>query len=99
MLVLTARLSMEEAAVHPYLLDELAAARVQELRREAAARRVHRSRDLTVDPEHHFLRVAVVRRPSIARRAAAASLHALGFWLVGAGLRLAVAGTGREARR
>jgi hypothetical protein len=99
MLVLTARLSMEEAAVHPYLLDELAAARVQELRREAAARRVHRSRDLAVDPEHHFLRVAVVQRPSIARRAAAASLQALGFWLVGAGLRLAVAGTGREARR
>jgi len=26
----------EEAAMHPYLLDELAAARVQELRREAA---------------------------------------------------------------
>ena len=33
--------SMEEAAMHPYLLDELAATRVQELRREAAARRVH----------------------------------------------------------
>jgi hypothetical protein len=91
--------STEEAAMHPYLLDELAATRVQELRREAAARRVHESRDLAVDPEHHFLRVAVVRRPSIARRAAAASLHALGFWLVAAGLRLAVAGTGREVGR
>jgi hypothetical protein len=91
--------SMEEAAMHPYLLDELAATRVQELRREAAARRVHGSRDLAVDPEHHFLRVAVVRRPSIARRAAVASLHALGFWLVGAGLRLAVAGTGRQVGR
>jgi hypothetical protein len=91
--------SMEEAAMHPYLLDELAATRVQELRREAAARRVHESRDLAVDPEHHFLRVAAARRPSIARRAAAASLHALGFWLVGAGLRLAVAGTGRQGVR
>jgi hypothetical protein len=91
--------SMEEAAMHPYLLDELAATRIQELRREAAARRVHVSRDLAVDPERHFLRVAVARRPSIARRAAAAWVHSLGFWLVGAGLRLALAGTGRQAGR
>jgi hypothetical protein len=94
MMVLT-----EEAAMHPYLLDELATTRVQELRREATARRVHGSRDLAVDPERYFLRVAAVRRPSIARRAAAASLHSLGFWLVGAGLRLAVAGSGRQAGR
>jgi threonine/homoserine/homoserine lactone efflux protein len=46
--------------VHPLLLDELAAARVDELRRQA----------------------------SRARR----SLRALGFLLVGAGLRLATAG-------
>jgi hypothetical protein len=99
MLVLTARLSTEEAAMHPYLLDELAATRVQELRREAAARRVHQSRDLTVNPEHYFLRVPLSPRPSIARRVAIRSLHSLGFWLVGAGLRLAVAGTGRQAGR
>jgi hypothetical protein len=86
---------MEEAAMHPYLLDELAATRVQELRREAAARRVHEALDL----ERHFLRVPLPPRPSIARRAAVRSLHSLGFWLVGAGLRLAVAGTGRQAGR
>jgi hypothetical protein len=89
----------EEATMHPFLLEELAAARVQELRREAAARRLHDSRDLAVDPERYFLRVALARRPSIARRAAAATLHSIGFWLVGAGLRLAVAGTGRRAGR
>jgi hypothetical protein len=89
----------EEATMHPFLLEELAAARVQELRREAAVRRVHESRDLAVDPERYFLRVAVVRHPSIARRVAARSLHSFGFWLVGAGLRLAVAGSGRRAGR
>jgi hypothetical protein len=72
----------EEAAMHPYLLEELAAARVQELRREMSA-----------------LRVAVPRRPSTARRAAARSLNSVGFWLVGAGLRLAVAGADRRAGR
>ena len=84
--------------MHPYLLEELAAARVQELRREATRRRLHH-RDVVVDPERHFLRVTWPRRPSIARRAAARSLHAVGFWLVGAGLRLAVAGTDRRAGR
>jgi hypothetical protein len=94
MLVLT-----EEAAMHPYLLDELATARVQELRREAARRRLHQYRDVVVDPERHFLRVALPRRPSIARRAAVRSLNSVGFWMVGAGLRLAVAGTDRRAGR
>jgi hypothetical protein len=89
----------EEATMHPFLLEELAAARVQELRREVAGRRLHEYRDLVVDPEDYFLRVAWARRPSIARRAAARSLHSVGFWLVGAGLRLAVAGTGRRAGR
>ena len=77
MLVLT-----EEAAMHPYLLEELAAARVQELRREMS-----------------LVRVTAPRRPSITRRAAARSLHSVGFWLVGAGLRLAVAGADRRAGR
>jgi hypothetical protein len=89
----------EEAAMHPYLLEELAEARVQELRREATRRRLHRYRDVVVDAERHFLRVTRPRRPSVARRAAARSLHAVGFWLVGAGLRLAVAGTDRRAGR
>src|SRR5919106_1703297 len=87
----------EEVAMHPYLLEELAAARVQELRREAARRRLHQYRDVVVDPERHFLRMTTwPRGPSIARRAAARSLHAVGFWLVGAGLRLAVTGTDRR---
>jgi len=89
----------EEAAMHPYLLDELAAARVQELRREAARRRLHEYRDVVVDPERYFIRAAWPRRPSIARLAAARSLHSVGFWLVGAGLRLAIAGTDRRAGR
>jgi hypothetical protein len=91
--------STEEAGMHPFLLDELAAARVQELRREAARRRLHAYRDVVVDPERWFLRVARPSRPSIARRAAARSLHSVGFWLVGAGLRLAVAGTDPRAGR
>jgi len=85
--------------MYPYLLDELAAARVQELRREAARRRLHAYRDVVADPERYFLRASWPRRPSIARQAAARSLHAVGFWLVGAGLRLAVAGTDRRAGR
>jgi hypothetical protein len=90
---------MEEAAMHPYLLEELAGARVQELHREAARRRLHHYRDLGVDPERHLLHMTWPRRPSIARRAAVSSLHAVGFWLVGAGLRLAVAGTDRRVGR
>jgi hypothetical protein len=78
MLVLTE----EAAAMHPYLLEELAATRVQELRRELS-----------------LVRLTAPRRPWIARRAAARSLHSVGFWLVGAGLRLAVAGTDRRAGR
>jgi hypothetical protein len=91
--------STEEAAMHPYLLEELAAARVQELHREAARRRLLAYRDMGADPERHLLRMTWPSRPSIARRAAAGSLHAIGFWLVGAGLRLAVAGTDRRAGR
>jgi hypothetical protein len=61
--------------VHPFLLSELAAARVEELRREAARERV-----------------ALSLRPSPVARAARRSLHAFGYLLVGAGLRLATAG-------
>jgi hypothetical protein len=88
---------MEEAAMHPYLLEELATTRVQELRREVHRRRPHEYRDLVVDPGTDLLRTARARRPSIARRAAARSLQGVGFWLVAAGLRLAAAGTGRRA--
>jgi hypothetical protein len=62
--------------VHPFLLEELAAARVDELRREAARERV----------------ALPLLRPSPVERAARRSLHAFGYLLVGAGLRLAVAG-------
>jgi hypothetical protein len=62
--------------VHPFLLEELAAARVDELRREAARERV----------------ALPLLRPSPVGRAARRSLHAFGYLLVGAGLRLAVAG-------
>jgi hypothetical protein len=61
--------------VHPSLLSELAAARVEELRREAARERV----------------ALALRRPSPVARAARRSLHAFGYLLVGAGLRLATA--------
>ena len=61
--------------MHPFLLNELAAARVEELRREAARERV-----------------AFSLRPSPVARAARRSLHAFGYLLVGAGLRLATAG-------
>jgi hypothetical protein len=60
-------------SVHPFLLEELAAARVEELRREVA-------RDTVALP---------VLRPSPVERAARRSLHAIGYLLVGAGLRLA----------
>jgi hypothetical protein len=62
--------------VHPFLLDELAAARVDDLLREASRRR------LELSP----------LRPSPFARAVRRSLHAFGFLLVGAGLRLATAG-------
>jgi hypothetical protein len=62
--------------VHPFLLDELAAARIDDLRRQASRER----RDLPP------------LRPSPVVRAARRSLRAFGFLLVGAGLRLATAG-------
>lgn len=62
--------------MHPSLLSELAAARVEELRREAARERV----------------ALALLRPSPVARAARRSLQAFGYLLVGAGLRLAVAG-------
>jgi hypothetical protein len=62
--------------VHPLLLDELAAARADALRREAA-------RDQLALP---------LLRPSPVARAARRSLHAFGYLLVGAGLRLATVG-------
>jgi hypothetical protein len=60
--------------VHPFLLDELAGARVEELRRQASRRRA-----------------LPVLRPSPVARALRRPLHALGYLLVGAGLRLAAA--------
>jgi hypothetical protein len=83
--------------MHPYLLEDLATTRVQELRREVWRRRLHEHRDLVVDPAADRIRAARARRPSIARRVVARALQAVGFWLVAAGLRLAVAGTGRRA--
>jgi hypothetical protein len=71
--------STQEGPVHPLLLDEFAAARVDELRRQA-----HRER-----------LVLVVHGPSPLTRAARRSLRAVGYLLVGAGLRLAVAGEAR----
>jgi hypothetical protein len=62
--------------VHPMLLDELAAARVDDLRRQAQRERLALS----------------LLRPSPLARAAWRSLHAFGYLLVGAGLRLATAG-------
>jgi hypothetical protein len=66
----------QEASVHPLLLDELAAARVDELLRQASRERL----------------ALPLLRPSVASRVARRSLRALGFLLVGAGLRLATAG-------
>jgi hypothetical protein len=65
--------SKEEAVVHPFQLEELAAARIDELRGLAGRPRASR--------------VALVSRRS---------LRALGFLLVGAGLRLALAAEGRR---
>jgi hypothetical protein len=67
----------------PLLLDALAATRIEELRRDADAWR----------------RAAGARRPWATGRVTARSLNALGFWLVGAGLRLAVAGAARHPGR
>jgi hypothetical protein len=58
------------------LLDELVAARVDDLRRQASRER----------------RALPLLRPSPVARAARRSLHAFGYLLVGAGLRLATAG-------
>jgi hypothetical protein len=65
--------------VYPLLLDELAAARIDELRRQACRDRLARSLD----------------RPSRVADASRRSLRAFGFLLVGAGLRLAMAGDSR----
>jgi hypothetical protein len=62
--------------MHPLLLDELAAARIDELRRQSSRER----------------RVLPVLRRSPVARVAGRSLHAFGYLLVGAGLRLAAAG-------
>jgi hypothetical protein len=61
--------------VHSLLLDELAAARVDELRRQASRERA-----------------LPALRPSPVARVAGRSLHAFGYLMVGAGLRLAAAG-------
>jgi hypothetical protein len=65
--------------VHPYLLEDLVTDRIDELHRQVARER--RSRTL--------------RHPTPASRVTARSLRAVGFWLIGAGLRLAMAGAGR----
>ena len=62
--------------MHPMLLEELAAARIDDLRRQAARGR----RDLAP------------LRPSPVARAVRRSLQSFGFLLVGAGLRLATVG-------
>jgi hypothetical protein len=66
----------QEGSVHPLLLEELAAARVDELRREAAKERLS----------------LPLLRPSPVAWAVRRSLHAFGYLLVGAGLRLVTAG-------
>ena len=70
----------QEAAVQPHLLEEIAATRIDQLHREAARERL----------------AASLHRPSRAARASRRSLRALGFLLVGAGLRLAMAGDSRR---
>jgi hypothetical protein len=62
--------------VHPFLLDQIAAARVDELRREASRAR----------------QALPLLRPSPLVRASLRSVHAFGYLLVGAGLRLAMVG-------
>jgi hypothetical protein len=68
--------STQEDSVYPLLLQELAAARIDDLRRQASWER----------------RALPPLRPSPVARAARRSLHAFGFLLVGAGLRLVTAG-------
>ena len=65
--------------MHPLLLDELAAARVDDLLRQAARERVALS----------------LLRPSPVARVARRAVQAFGFLLVRAGLRLAMIGERR----
>jgi hypothetical protein len=65
--------------VHPYLLEDLVTDRIDELHRQ-----VERER-----------RSGELRRTTPAGRMTARSLRTIGFWLIGAGLRLAMAGAGR----
>ena len=62
--------------MYPLVLQELAAARIDDLLRQAARER----------------RALSLLRPSPVARAARRLLHAFGFLLVGAGLRLVTAG-------
>ena len=62
--------------MHPLLLDELAAARIDDLLRQAARERV----------------ALPLLRPYPVGRVARRSVHAFGFLLVRAGLRLATVG-------
>ena len=62
--------------MHPMLLDELATARVDDLLRQAQRERL----------------ALALLRPSPLARATRRSLHAFGYLLVGAGLRLATVG-------
>jgi hypothetical protein len=71
---------LRRSPVHPLLLDELASARVEELRCQARRERLALS----------------LRRPSPLARATRRSLQRFGYVLVGAGLRLATAGEGRD---
>jgi hypothetical protein len=75
--------SLTEEAVHPYLLEDLVTDRIDELHRQ-------------VDRER---RGSALRRPTAAGRMTARSLRTVGFWLIGAGLRLAMAGAGRGGMR
>jgi hypothetical protein len=67
--------------VHPLLLEEFAAARIDDLRRQVSRER----------------RALPLLRPSPVARAARRSLQSFGFLLVGAGLRLATAGERQSA--
>jgi hypothetical protein len=69
--------------VHPYLLDDLVTDHIDELHRQVARER----------------RSGALRRTTPAGRMTARSLRTIGFWLIGAGLRLAMAGAGRGSVR
>jgi hypothetical protein len=71
--------SNRRGSVQMLLIGDLVAERIDDLHREAAAARL----------------AATVRGPSLASRAATRGMDALGFWLMGAGLRLATAGATR----